>query len=223
MHEPASRGFGPFYISQRVRPWSRSEGIPRSCVFAMHPSITTASYLRVASIGIGAYEWVHSVPSIIHLWHSEPFSGTVICSPSPQSGDSIGPSIVKGVLGVFHFFVVVKWAWTFRGPSWLIANLASSLCSFGKLCNTPTDIYLIRPSYISIVLVMVSNFAWFGSFTLESCRQWYLMPPIFKGVHVIDIWVSNINILFGSSSDDGLAVCFGCEVRTSNFFSALSQ
>lgn len=34
------------------------EATSRGCVFAMHASTTTASYLRVASIGIGAYEWV---------------------------------------------------------------------------------------------------------------------------------------------------------------------
>lgn len=145
-------------------------------------SAKAISFLRVASIGIAAYEWVFfdfclfgekadilhysyllTVPAEWRFYASQrrPRRFTYVAFFSDEWSHLI-PSISAGSLSCC-LFALIRWVMRVivkcRGMYW----------------------HHSYDSYLSIALVVVSNVGWFSTFSVETCRQWYLVPPIFKG------------------------------------------
>ncbi|KIM79049.1 hypothetical protein PILCRDRAFT_823903 [Piloderma croceum F 1598] len=86
-----------------------------------------AQFLRVATIAVGAYDYLITIPAEYRFYKSQQYYGRIALS--------------------CILFILIR--------------------------------------YISVILVMLGGVVWFGTYSLEACKRWYMLPPIFKVLQVM--------------------------------------
>jgi len=119
-HSPADWIRPPLRVSARTR---RS----LSSLMVLDASAQAAQFLRVATIAVGAYDYLITIPAEYRFYKSQQHYGRIALS--------------------CVLFILIR--------------------------------------YISVILVMFGAVVWFGTFSLEACKRWYILPPVFKVLQVM--------------------------------------
>jgi hypothetical protein len=149
-------------------------------------SQTSEKYLRIASISIALYEWVfflhlsNSDPVMVCSDCSERYLHSAMWSHSPQNGGFTEGNLQFFTSGVYTWPFTFHY-WQARSRSALPAFYSSS---YGILIPSWKDFCSHQwCSYVSIVVMLISNYGVLAtSFTQESCQDYYMLAPIFKGL-----------------------------------------